>query len=127
MVRLERVDETEQCRLDAARRAECGEELTGGEGEADIGDGGDSAEAAADAVESQTCHGRAPRGSRSARRPASSMRSSVATTVSMASAAADKLSPPCSRLKTTMPSVSLPDDQRRVGRVSAWSAGRKTT
>src|SRR5260221_12622119 len=119
MVRLERVDETEQCRLDAARRAECGEELTGGEGEADIGDGGDSAEAAADAVESQTCHGRAPRGSRSARRPASSMRSSVATTVSMASPAADKLWPPGPGLKTTMPRVSLPDDPRGADKGSA--------
>src|SRR5205807_2384664 len=124
---LEPGDETQQRGLAAARRAEHGEELPGAEGEVDLGDGGDRPEAAADSGEDQIRHGRAPRGRRSARRPASSMRISVAPTVSMASAAAERLSPPCSRLKTTMPSVSLPDDQRRIERVSSLSAVRKTT
>src|SRR5258708_4109192 len=87
---LEAGDEARQGRLATARGAEHGEELAGGEREVNIGDRGDGAEAAADAVEDQTCHGSAPRGSRSARRPASSMRSSVAATVSMASAAAER-------------------------------------
>src|SRR6185312_12007654 len=114
---LEPGDQAQQRALAAAGRTEHREELALVDRERNVVDRGDRSEALDDAVERHGCHGNTPRATRDANAFAISIIDSVTTTAMTATAAAATASPACSRLNSTTPTVSDPDDHRSADTV----------
>src|SRR6185503_2199665 len=124
---LEAGDQPQQRALAAPRRTEHREELAARDVERHVIDGRERAESLADAIERHGCQGSTPRATRDASPFAISIIASVTMTAMTATAAADTASPACSRLNSTTPTVSEPDDQSNADTVSSLNAIRNTS